>query len=169
MDESALQYDIWVEQALRGVIRRALEYVQTEGLPGDHHFYITFLTGAEGVQIADFLRAEYPEEMTIVLQHQFWDLDVGDDVFVVTLSFNGISQHLRIPFAAVTAFADPAINFALQLKLTADGTPSRPGVEPATIAPHDGPAAGPAAAAADQAAKEEKSGEVIALDAFRKK
>ena len=168
MDDSALQYDIWVEQALRDVIRRALEYVQTEGLPGEHHFYITFLTGAEGVQIADFLRAEYPEEMTIVLQHQFWDLDVGEDTFVVTLSFNGISQHLRIPFAAVTAFADPAINFALQLKLTSEGTEARPGMEPASMAPQDGPMVAPAAAA-EEAAKEEKSGEVIALDAFRKK
>ena len=169
MDDSTLQYDLWVEEALRDVIRRALRFVETDGLPGDHHFYVTFLTGAEGVEIADFLRAEYADEMTIVLQHQFWGLDVGDDSFVVTLSFNGVSQTLRIPFAAVTAFADPAINFALQLKMP-DAT-SRPGVEPATNAPQGAPQGGAPAqpAPSDQAEKEEKSGEVIALDAFRKK
>ncbi len=167
MDDNALQYHIWVEQALRDVIRRALRYAETEGLPGEHHFYITFRTGAEGVGIADFLRAEYPDEMTIVLQHQFWDLEVGDDLFVVTLSFNGVSQHLRIPFAAVTAFADPAINFALQLKLTGADAASQPGLEAAAMAPQGAPPAEPATP--DQALKEEKSGEVIALDTFRKK
>jgi len=170
MDENALQYDLWVEQALRDVIRRALSFVSDRGLPGEHHFYITFLTGAPGVEIADFLRAEYPEEMTIVLQHQFWDLIITDEAFSVTLSFNGVSQSLRIPFAAVTAFADPAINFALQLKLAGSVTLPDAGSDTRIVAPSGGKDPEPSTAESGApSAKEEKSGEVIALDAFRKK
>ena len=103
-----------VEDALRGVLRQALEITQAQGLPGAHHFYITFDTTHPGVDIAGSLCALHPNEMTIVLQHQFWDLRVLDEHFEITLSFSGVSQRLLIPFAAVTAFADPHAKFGLQ-------------------------------------------------------
>jgi hypothetical protein len=103
-----------VEDALRGVLRQALEITEAQGLPGAHHFYITFDTTHPGVDIAGSLRALHPSEMTIVLQHQFWDLKVLDEHFEITLSFSGVSQRLSIPFAAVTAFADPHAKFGLQ-------------------------------------------------------
>lgn len=103
-----------VEDALRGVLRQALKITEAQGLPGAHHFYITFDTTHPGLKIAPSLKALHPNEMTIVLQHQFWDLNVGDDRFEITLSFSGVSQRLSIPFAAVTAFADPHAKFGLQ-------------------------------------------------------
>ena len=103
-----------VEDALRGVLRQALKITQEQGLPGSHHFYVTFDTTHQGVRMADSLRAMHPNEMTIVLQHQFWDLSVEEDSFDITLSFSGVSQPLHVPFAAVTAFADPHAKFALQ-------------------------------------------------------
>ena len=111
---TTLIYERMVEDALRGVLRQALEITRAQGLPGSHHFYITFDTTYPGVRIADSLHAMHPSEMTIVLQHQFWDLSVGEDSFDITLSFNGASQPLHIPFAAVTAFADPHAKFGLQ-------------------------------------------------------
>ncbi|MDG2244180.1 MAG: ClpXP protease specificity-enhancing factor SspB [Rhodospirillaceae bacterium] len=111
---TTLIYERMVEDALRGVLRQALEITQAQGLPGSHHFYITFDTTYPGVRIADSLHAMHPSEMTIILQHQFRDLNVGDDSFDITLSFNGASQPLHIPFAAVTAFADPHAKFGLQ-------------------------------------------------------
>lgn len=112
-----LTYDVWVEEALRTVISRALVQIAETGLPGDHHFYVTFLTQDDGVEIPGYLRAQHPNDMTIVLQHQFDDLIVDEDHFEVTLSFNGKSERLVIPFAAVVAFADPSVNFGLQLKM----------------------------------------------------
>lgn len=103
-----------VEDALRGVLRQALEITQAQGLPGAHHFYITFDTKHQGVRMANSLRAMHPSEMTIVLQHQYWDLNVEEESFDITLSFSGVSQPLHIPFAAVTAFADPHAKFGLQ-------------------------------------------------------
>ncbi len=114
MDITSLSYERMVEDALRGVLRQALKITEKQGLPGQHHFYITFDTTAPGVQIAASLKALHPNEMTIVLQHQFWDLQVLDEHFEITLSFNGVSQRLFIPFAAVTAFADPHAKFGLQ-------------------------------------------------------
>lgn len=111
---TTLIYERMVEDALRGVLRQALEITQAQGLPGSHHFYVTFDTTFPGVRIADSLHAMHPSEMTIVLQHQFWDLNVEEDSFDITLSFNGASQPLHIPFAAVTAFADPHAKFGLQ-------------------------------------------------------
>ncbi len=180
MEETPLRYDVWVEEALRGVIRRALEWVSKNGLPGDHHFYITFETGARGVEIPDFLHAEYPEEMTIVIQHRFRDLTVADDAFEVTLTFKGVAEPLRIPLEAVTAFADPAVNFGLQLKVAeASNEEDNIGLtfvagetlqeEPAEAPKAQGPDAEEPAEAQEQAAEEKKSGQVIALDAFRKK
>ncbi len=112
--EDGLQYDVMVEDALRGVVRQALQHVAERGLPGDHHFYITFRSEHPGVQLADHLRERYPREMTIVLQYQFWDLVVGDESFSVTLSFNNRAEKLVIPFEAVVAFADPSVRFGLQ-------------------------------------------------------
>lgn len=103
-----------VEDALRGVLRQALKITEAQGLPGAHHFYITFDTTHPGLKIAPSLKALHPTEMTIVLQHQFWDLNVGEDRFEITLSFSGVSQRLSVPFAAVTAFADPHAKFGLQ-------------------------------------------------------
>jgi uncharacterized protein len=111
---TTLIYERMVEDALRGVLRKALEITQSQGLPGSHHFYITFDTKFPGVRIANSLHAMHPSEMTIVLQHQYWDLRVDEESFDITLSFSGVSQHLHIPFAAVTAFADPHAKFGLQ-------------------------------------------------------
>ena len=114
MEVTSLSYERMVEDALRGVLRQALKITEAQGLPGSHHFYITFDTTHPGLKIAPSLKALHPNEMTIVLQHQFWDLVVGDERFEITLSFSGVSQRLSVPFAAVTAFADPHAKFGLQ-------------------------------------------------------
>lgn len=156
-----LPYDSWIDEAMRGVVRRALQYAAEEGLPGAHHFYVSFSTTAPGVDIGPDLRVLYPEEMTIVLQHQFWDMVVGEEAVAVTLRFRGRPHRLTIPFAAVTAFVDPSVNFALQLR-GKDGV-TRAGREDGDDEP---------AAVKDEAAKPELAGDgghVIALDSFRKK
>jgi hypothetical protein len=114
MEVTSLSYERMVEDALRGVLRQALKITEAQGLPGAHHFYITFDTTHPGLKIAPSLKALHPNEMTIVLQHQFWDLVVGEERFEITLSFSGVSQRLSVPFAAVTAFADPHAKFGLQ-------------------------------------------------------
>ncbi len=114
MNITTLSYERMVEDALRGVLREALRITAKQGLPGAHHFYITFDTTAPGVQISASLKALHPNEMTIVLQHQFWDLQVEEERFAIGLSFHGVQQRLSIPFAAVTAFADPHAKFGLQ-------------------------------------------------------
>lgn len=114
MAQDLYQYERMVERALRGVVREAIERAVREGLRGAHHFYIGFATEAPGVVIPDALRARYPHEMTIVLQHQYWDLEVGKDSFSVTLSFQKQYERLVIPFAAVRSFADPSVDFVLQ-------------------------------------------------------
>jgi hypothetical protein len=114
MSDRELRYDLMVEEALRSVVRQALEHVARHGLSGEHHFYITFATGEPGLEISETLRARYPEEMTIVLQHRFWDLKVEAERFSVTLTFDGQPERLSIPYVAVTAFADPSVRFGLQ-------------------------------------------------------
>ena len=114
--DGILRYDKMVEGALRQVVRQSLEFAGQQGLPGDHHFYVTFRTDYPGVAIPGYLRAQYPDEMTIVLQHQFWGLRVTDEGFQVTLSFSDKPEQLTIPFAAVTAFADPSVRFGLQFE-----------------------------------------------------
>lgn len=114
MADTTLEYKEMVDNALRGVARDALEQVAANGLPGEHHFYITFRTHAAGVDIPDDVRQRFPQEMTIVLQHQFWDLAVTQEGFSVGLSFASQPCRLAIPFAALTAFADPHVNFGLQ-------------------------------------------------------
>jgi hypothetical protein len=113
MSEDQLRYDMFVERALRQVVRETLDQVARRGLPGAHHLYITFKSKFPGVAMPDWLHETYPEEMTIVLQYQFWDLMVEDDRFAVTLSFNDARERLIVPYAAITAFADPSVNFAL--------------------------------------------------------
>ncbi len=115
-DDDILRYDIMVERALRAVVRDALKVAVESGLPGDHHFYITFRTDHPSVEISETLRSRYPEEMTVVVQHQFWDLAVADEYFAITLSFNGRPERLVVPFEAVSAFADPAVRFGLQFE-----------------------------------------------------
>jgi hypothetical protein len=160
-DDNVLRYDRMVEQALRGVVRKAVEEVMESGLPGDHHFYITFMTDFPGVNIPAYLRDRYPGEMTIVLQYQFYDLSVDDVKMKVTLSFNNVPERLEIPLAAITIFADPSVNFALQFQPMTDdiGPDFEPDDEPTE---------------AEDKTKKKKtskkgSGEVVSLDQFRKK
>jgi hypothetical protein len=114
VDDEGLKYDVMVERALRGVLRDALGLVAERGLPGEHHFYITFRTDQPGVEIPDRLRERYPSEMTIVLEKQFWGLEVGQESFAVTLSFADLPERLTVPFESVIAFADPSVRFGLQ-------------------------------------------------------
>jgi hypothetical protein len=163
IDENTLRYDKMVEKALRGVARQAIEEVIKDGLPGDHHFYITFLTDHEGVQIPDYLRERYPGEMTIVLQYQFYDLSIDDKFLKITLSFNNIPEKLVIPTAAITIFADPSVNFALQFQpVDSDNHDDDP----------DGDLADAIAELADDdnaPTQKKEKGEVVSLDQFRKK
>jgi uncharacterized protein len=163
MAESWLRYDRMVEQALRGVVRKALSEAGQRGLPGDHHFYITFHTDRPGVGIADWLHQQYPQEMTIILQHQFWDLVVEEDRFAITLSFGGRHERLTIPFSALTAFADPSVKFGLQFEANEDELQTQMPAGKATKR-NDMPAT-PAASGEDA----RKGADVVALDAFRKK
>ena len=116
MSEDLMGYNRIVENALKGVVREALTRAAAVGLPGDHHFYITYRTGAPGVVVPQSLQEQYPEEITIVIQHQFWDLTVDHESFSVTLSFGGRKEHLEVPFGAITGFADPSVQFGLQFK-----------------------------------------------------
>src|SRR5436190_5902299 len=112
-----IRYDILVQEALRGMVRDVLaEAAKNKGMPGEHHFFITFDTTADDVLLSPRLRAQYPEEMTVVLQHQFWDLKVTDEAFEVGLSFGGVAERLRVPFDAIKAFADPSVQFTLQFE-----------------------------------------------------
>ena len=155
MAEDLLGYDKLIETALRGVVRAALRRVARGGLPGTHHFYLGFRTGATGVALPSYLAAKFPDEMTIVLQHQFWGLEVGEDAFSVTLSFQGRSERLTLPFAALTSFADPAVGLRLKFEVPA-APPEVHAALPATASPDEAPAQRPAA-------------EIVALDQFRKR
>ncbi len=167
MTEDLLEYPKMMERAVRGVLRQALSITAEHGLPGQHHFYITFRTGAPGVSISEQLRAQYQEEMTIVLENKFWDLEVTDDRFSVSLSFNRVQQQLVVPFEAVTSFVDPSVKFGLQFGALAEnaGTapPEAPEEPPAPEQNTDSDDGG--GASADQ----DDGGEVVTLDSFRKK
>jgi len=160
MAQDLYQYEKMVERALRGVVREAIERAAAEGLRGQHHFYIGFTTDMAGVAIPESLRSRYPQEMTIVLQHQYWDLEVGENAFSVTLSFQKQLERLVVPFAAVRSFADPSVNFALEFAVP-EGEGAKPGAVPAPIAavPQQ----------ADQPAAEKGTAEVVTLDSFRKR
>jgi hypothetical protein len=163
-----IRYDVLARDAMRGVLRRVLEDASRHGLPGDHHFYITFLTQAEGVKLSPRLMAQYPEEMTIILQHQFWDLVVSEDRFEVGLSFGGVPEKLVVPFAAIKAFLDPSVQFGLLFEAlnetpAAAEQPSAPTAVPAAVETK-------AETVADDAERKPSEGaEVVRLDRFRKK
>ena len=193
-----IRYDILAQDALRGMVRTVLEDIAKNGLPGDHHFFITFDTGGEGVKVSPRMRAQYPQDMTIVLQHQFWDLIVTEDRFEVGLSFGGIPERLVVPFAAITTFADPSVQFALQFQdVNADGaeaaapegagaplpksgakplrSPAKqkkgrtvPSLAATPAAANPPPAVRPPASDGDPD-KPQGGGEVVRLDRFRKK
>jgi len=170
MGEESLRYDRMVERALRGVVRDALEYASKQGLPGDHHFYLTFSTNHPGVEMPDYLREQYDGEMTIVLQFQFYGLEVADKGFKVTLSFNNKHERLSVPFAAITTFADPSVNFALQFQtLEAGGDEEAGDAVPdlATLGAEKSQDDG--APAAEGAEGEAGDSNVVTLDQFRKK
>lgn len=114
MTTDYIRYDILAQNALRGVVRTVMAEAAKKGLAGDHHFKISFDTNAAGVKLSPRLRAQYPQEMTIVLQHQFWDLEVGEEAFEVGLSFSGVPERLRVPFEAINGFFDPSVEFGLQ-------------------------------------------------------
>jgi hypothetical protein len=159
MAKETLQYNVMVEAALRAVVRQALIEAAANGLPGKHHFYVTFRTGYPGVQLPDYLRARYPAEMTIVLQFQFYDLQVDESNFSVTLTFNNTPERLVIPLRAITVFADPSVNFVLpfqpsEIPVEETPPPQAPKDEAEPAKPGDGA---------------EKTGEVVSLDKFRKK
>jgi hypothetical protein len=162
-----IRYDVLARDALRGVLRRVLADAAEHGLPGEHHFFITFLSTAEGVKLSPRLLAQYPEEMTVILQHQFWDLVVTEDRFEVGLSFGGIPERLAIPFNAIKSFFDPSVQFGLQFEPSDAATeapaPSLPAV------PHPLAAPQPSAENQDQPAKPGEGAEVVRLDRFRKK
>ena len=126
MSVDLIRYDLLVQDALRAVVRRVLTDVVRDGLPGDHHLYISFDTRAPGVRVSTRLKEKYPEEMTIVLQHQFWDLLVTEPFFEVGLSFNGIPERLHVPFDALKGFFDPSVKFGLQFEPTAEEAASEP-------------------------------------------
>ena len=157
MVQDLFDYPQMVQAALRGVVRELLARVAREGLRGAHHFYLSFRTDASGVVLPDHLLDQYPEEMTIVLQHQFWGLEVGDEEFSVTLSFQNRPEQLTIPFAAVTSFADPSVKFGLQFELPA--------------AKQGDTAALPAKVPVGEVLKTppRQAAEIVTLDKFRKK
>ena len=165
-----------VEEALRSVVRTALTEAATNGLPGDHHFYITFKTQLAGVDIPAFLRQKYEDEMTIVLQHQFWGLKVTEERFEVLLSFNDVHEKLSIPFTAITGFVDPSVKFGLQFQVAEEAQAQEVPDGVAAFTPAGKPASAPEAAApeaADEPAEESTASEnganVVTLDKFRKK
>jgi hypothetical protein len=135
MSVDHIRYDLLTQEALRGVIRTVLADAAVKGLPGDHHFFITFDTRAEGVRMSPRLKASYPDEMTVVLQHQFWDLAVGEEDFEVGLAFNGIPERLHIPLKAVKAFFDPSVRFGLRFTVEPDGGEAQDEAKAATPAP----------------------------------
>lgn len=173
-DDDTLRYDKMVEMALRGVVRKSIEEVKEQhgasgGMPGEHHFYITFLTDYPGVKIPDYLRDRYPGEMTIVLQYQFSDLDVNSERMTVTLSFNNVPERLEIPLAAISIFADPSVNFALQFQ------PLGEAIDDADLAlldeldGDDDPDGDGSGGGGPKGKKGDDNGQVISLDQFRKK
>ncbi len=183
--EDHIRYDILCQEALRGVMRKVLSEVARTGLPGNHHFFITFLTTAPGVRVSTRLRERYPDQMTIVLQYQYWDLKVGDTGFEVGLSFSDIPEKLEIPYSAVRGFYDPSVNFELEFDVRPEPAEE---AEPPTVLSVPEPVREAAAdrkpkpvveaAKAEKSAKADKpeagdeaarSADVVSLDSFRKK
>jgi uncharacterized protein len=186
MSEDLIRYDILAQDALRGVIRKVLSEVNRTGLPGNHHFFITFVTSAPGVRVSTRLHEKYPEQMTIVIQHQYWDLEVSETGFEVTLSFNDVSEKLVIPYSSIRGFYDPSVNFELEFEVKTEGNAVH---EPLHIVKdEDNSAPVPAVVSktksntkakapklvtkksgADDPEPAKPSADVVSLDAFRKK
>jgi uncharacterized protein len=171
MRRQRIDYGQLVEAALRTVVRDVLRQFAAGEVPPPHHFYVTFSTRHPGVEIPDYLHARYPSDMTIVLQHQFWDLDVGDDGFGVTLSFNDQPERLIVPFEALRVFADPGVEFGLQFTLGNEGNgdaaesaplplAAKTGAKPRPVSDGDGP---------KDSADQGDGAEIVTLDRFRKK
>lgn len=188
MGQDLIRYDILAQDALRGVIRKVLSEVTKTGLPGEHHFFITFLTSAPGVRVSARLREKYPDLMTIVIQHQYWDLNVTDTGFEIGLSFSDIPERLLVPYAAIRGFYDPAANFELEFEVRGpeaaseedegdDLAPTQlkpvapvPAPRPAVAEPEAPAAENPASGEDEEdVGKKEGSAQVVSLDAFRKK
>ena len=168
--ESLLPYELWTEEALRQVVVMAIAYAAENGLPGEHHFFVSFRTDARGVSIPPRLLAQYPSEMTIVLQHQFWDLklDESGQSFSVGLSFGGIPSILHVPLLAITGFADPHVQFGLRFRPPEEHAANDAAVEtsaPVAIAP---PEVSPIEVTAVEA-DDDTDHQVVSLDAFRKR
>jgi hypothetical protein len=164
-----IRYDVLARDALRGVLRQVLADAAEHGLPGEHHFFITFLSTAEGVKLSPRLLAQYPEEMTVILQHQFWDLVVTEDRFEVGLSFGGIPERLVVPFNSIKSFFDPSVKFGLQFEAAEAATEAPATSLPAVPAPSALPVTAPSAENQDEKAKLSEGAEVVRLDRFRKK
>ncbi len=165
MSKDLMRYDQMAQEALRGVVRQALEVVLKEGLPGEHHFFIAFSTTAPGVEVSDALKERYPEEMTIVLQHQFWDLEVHEDHFQVSLTFSKVLERLVVPYKAVKGFFDPSVQFGLQFQEPDSDHLGNalPAPEPQKSLP------GSTSAEPPKDGGSNDSADVVSLDAFRKK
>ena len=175
MNEDLLGYNEMVEHAMRSVVRKALDRAAKGGLPGNHHFYITFRTDHPDVMIPPRLAEQYAEEMTIVLQHQFWGLQPDDEGFDVELSFNRQHEHLRIPYAALITFADPSVNFGLQFHVEVSED-AMPAAHPEAASDEKGPSAeamqaaeAPEGALDEDSAEDRPSDNVVTLDFTRKK
>lgn len=174
-----IRYDLLAQRALRGVVRTVLSDAAKNGLPGEHHFYIAFDTQAPGVKLSPRLREQYPQEMTIILQHQFWDLAVTNDGFEVGLSFGGVPEKLAVPFDAIKGFFDPSVQFGLQFEPQPDqaAKPEASASQPQPPAKKPAPARNKPAAVAPPPVPEPKpeppantgGAEVVSLDRFRKK
>jgi hypothetical protein len=170
-----IRYDVLARDALRGVLRKVLSDAAAHGLPGEHHFFITFISTAEGVKLSPRLLAQYPDEMTIILQHQFWDLVVHEDRFEVGLSFGGIPERLVVPFSAIKSFFDPSVQFGLQFEPSDSAEPpAAKNLPPAAPAAASHPLAPPPAldeqpVEGEEPVKPSEGAEVVRLDRFRKK
>lgn len=168
MPDDLMRYDLLAQNALKGVVREALRIAETTGLPGEHHFYIAFNTRHPGVSLSEKIAARYPREMTIVLQHQYWNLRVHDDRFEVELSFDNVQERLVIPFEAVKGFLDPAVQFGLQFEAVnterkpREAEPTKPPRPKLEVAPE------PATKSPESSAQAEAE-KVVSLDHFRKK
>ncbi|MBX9757132.1 MAG: hypothetical protein K2Y29_00030 [Beijerinckiaceae bacterium] len=197
MQSQAIRYDLLVQDALRGMVRELLAKVAREGLPGEHHFFITFKTHAPGVQLSARMKARYPDEITIVLQHQFWDLNVTERQFEVGLSFSNVPEKLVVPFSALSGFHDPSVPFMLKFEPKDAAAAEEQSTEPTQVLPRSKPesikhasirraapepekaeaskvdaASGDGAkdgAPAEGAAAESEPSKVVSIDAFRKK
>ena len=176
MPVDLIRYDLLAQEALRGVVRRVIADAAKSGLPGDHHFFITFDTTKPGIKMSPRLHAQHPEELTIVLQHQFWDLAVSEDAFEVRLSFKGIPERLVVPFDAIKAFFDPSVKFGVQFDSAdaADGEAPAKSREALPAAVPSEPISETAEIETADLTDEEPEpppagGEVVRLDRFRKK